>query len=270
MLAAMPAHAGPEGVRPAVQAIVNMLEENDDRDVYLRHAGSLALARIGDQQALTGLADHPSRALRLAAVVALIVVVALALQPVLEALIGLPFAARLLVVGGNSDLPCPLLTPEIARLQALAAAEGVAGQVSFIGRRSREVLKLYYSAADLFVTTPWYEPFGITPLEAMACGTPVVGSAVGGIQYSIVDGVTGFLVPPHDPAALAARLAELHANPALAQSLGRAGIRRVRSMFTWERVARELAEVYDAVRRPAVAARPARRLSLVQHAGARA
>jgi D-inositol-3-phosphate glycosyltransferase len=106
----------------------------------------------------------------------------------------------------------------------------------------------------VFVTTPWYEPFGITPLEAMACGVPVIGAAVGGIKFSVADGVTGFHVPPRDPAALAARIEQLHAQPALARALGRAGIRRVRALFTWDRVAGELAEVYQGVRRPRQAA----------------
>ena len=73
------------------------------------------------------------------------------------------------MVGGNRDQPDAALTPEIGRLKAIAAEEGVDDRVSFTGRRGRELLKLYYSAADVFVTTPWYEPFGITPLEAMAC-----------------------------------------------------------------------------------------------------
>jgi glycosyltransferase involved in cell wall biosynthesis len=177
---------------------------------------------------------------------------------------------RLLVVGGESPIPDERATPEIGRLRAVARECGVADRVSFIGHRQREQLRSCYAAADVFATTPWYEPFGITPLEAMACGTPVVGSAVGGIQYSVVDGVTGFLVPPHDPAALARRLALLRDNPTLAATLGRAGVRRVRSMFTWERVARELADVYETVRAPARQARSGRRLTLVQRAGASA
>src|SRR6185312_16241839 len=88
-------------------------------------------------------------------------------------------SARLLIVGGDRDDPDPHATPEIARLQAIAREENIADQVTFVGRRGREVLKYYYSAADIFVTTPWYEPFGITPLEAMACGTPVLGANVG-------------------------------------------------------------------------------------------
>jgi D-inositol-3-phosphate glycosyltransferase len=155
--------------------------------------------------------------------------------------------ARLLIVGGSSDLPDPALTPEIGRLQALAQAEGVAGQVTFTGRRSREFLKLYYSAADLFVTTPWYEPFGITPLESMACGTPVIGADVGGIRYSVADGETGCLVPPQDPEALAVRAAQLLRDPPTLRAMGRNAIVRVNSQFTWRKVTRSIAGLYEQV-----------------------
>jgi glycosyltransferase involved in cell wall biosynthesis len=155
--------------------------------------------------------------------------------------------AKLMVVGGNSDLPCPLATPEIGRLQAIAEAEGVAGQVVFTGRRSREFLKLYYSAADVFATTPWYEPFGITPLEAMACGTPVIGADVGGIRYSVADGATGYLVPPNDPQALAARMAELFADRQRMAEMRADCVRRVNAQFTWRKVTRSIAGLYEAV-----------------------
>ena len=154
---------------------------------------------------------------------------------------------RLLVVGGNSDEPDETLTPEIARLRAVAHTAGVADIVEFVGRRNREQLRQYYNAADAFVTTPWYEPFGITPLEAMACGTPVVGSRVGGIQETVVDDVTGLLVPPHDPPALAAALLKLAESPAYARALGRAGMARARRLYTWERVATELETVYESI-----------------------
>ena len=151
---------------------------------------------------------------------------------------------RLLVVGGESVQPDERRTPEIARLRAVAREAGVADRVCFVGRRDRHELKDYYQAADVFVTTPWYEPFGITPLESMACGTPVIGAAVGGIQHTVVDGVTGFLVPPNDPDALARRLDELCATPALARLMGRAGRNRVCHEFTWDGVASRLADVY--------------------------
>jgi phosphoheptose isomerase len=156
-------------------------------------------------------------------------------------------AARLLVVGGESEDPDPAATPELARLMKIAAKEKVSEYVTFVGRRQRDMLKYYYSAADVFVSTPWYEPFGITPLEAMACGTPVIGSNVGGIKYSVADGKTGFLVPPKDPDALAERLARLFKDPALLKRFRRQAIQRVQKHFTWEKVAQQLAVVYEEV-----------------------
>ena len=154
---------------------------------------------------------------------------------------------RLLVVGGESDAPDPHATPEIGRLMGIARELEVDDIVTFTGRRQRHQLRAYYCAANVFVTTPWYEPFGITPLEAMACGTPVIGSAVGGIQYSVMDGLTGYLVPPNDPQALADHLLYLHAHPALARALGLAGVRRAQTMFTWHQVAAQIAATYRAL-----------------------
>ena len=156
-------------------------------------------------------------------------------------------AARLVVVGGDSAAPDPHLTPEIGRLLALAEVEGVADRVTFVGARGRDVLRHYYAAADVFVTTPWYEPFGITPVEAMACGTPVVGSNVGGIKDTVVDGVTGHLVPPDDPLALADCLATLLADPGRRRAMGLQARRRARASYTWASVARRVAAVYDEV-----------------------
>jgi glycosyltransferase involved in cell wall biosynthesis len=153
-------------------------------------------------------------------------------------------SARLVVVGGESDTPDLRMTPEIGRLQAIAQAEGVSDRVLFTGRRSRRMLRYYYSAADVFVTTPWYEPFGITPVEAMACGTPVIGSNVGGIKTTVSHGKTGFLVPPRDPDAVAERLAYLYANPELRRSLGQAARRRAEERFTWPKVVDRLVRLY--------------------------
>ena len=158
--------------------------------------------------------------------------------------------ARLLVVGGDSDTPDPTLTPEIGRLADIAREEGVQDLVTFTGRRGRDVLRLYYGAADVFVTTPWYEPFGITPLEAMACGTPVVGSDVGGIKFSVANGETGYLVPPNDPSALAERLARLFLQPELAHGMGLAALRRAQERFTWAGVAMQLAAIFDSAVEP--------------------
>ncbi len=152
--------------------------------------------------------------------------------------------ARLVVVGGGTTEPDERATPEIGRLRGIARDLRVASKVQFVGRRERHQLRDWYLAADVFVTTPWYEPFGITPLEAMACATPVIGSAVGGIKHTVLDGVTGYLVPAEDPKALATRLMDLQENPALGAAMGRAGVRRVRSLFTWERITEQLLDVY--------------------------
>lgn len=152
--------------------------------------------------------------------------------------------AHLCVVGGNSDSPSESATPEIGRLMRIARECGVADHVEFLGRRDRQQLRTYYCAADVFVTTPWYEPFGITPLEAMACGRPVIGTDTGGIRYSVVNGETGFLVPTHAPDAIAYRMAQLAQDRPLAARMGAAGLQRARHMFTWDRVARDLSDVF--------------------------
>ena len=156
-------------------------------------------------------------------------------------------AITLMVVGGESVEPDPIATPEIDELQKLAGELGVSEHVRFIGKRQPHVLCDYYSAGDVVVTTPWYEPFGLTPLEAMACGRPVIGSAVGGITYTIKDGETGFLVPPRDPEALAARLQYLFDQPGLCTQMGHAARARVEREFTWSIVAMRTAALYDAV-----------------------
>jgi glycosyltransferase involved in cell wall biosynthesis len=164
--------------------------------------------------------------------------------------LGIP--AELLVVGGNSDIADPASTPEIGRLRTIAAEEGVADNVTFTGRRSREQLRLYYSAADAFVATPWYEPFGMTAIEAMACGTPVVGARVGGIKYSVLDRRSGFLVPPSDPVALADRLKDVCCSPRMAEGFAGVAVRRAYGLFRWERVAQMLSLLYADVQRSAV------------------
>jgi D-inositol-3-phosphate glycosyltransferase len=155
--------------------------------------------------------------------------------------------AELLVVGGGQAGLDGGADPELARLGALAHQLGVKGQVRFVGQQPRAALRLWYGAADVFVTTPWYEPFGITPVEAMACSRPVIGSEVGGIKSTVVDGLTGFLIPSRDPRALAERLALLHADPELARRMGEAGMQRAHRHYTWRAVAQQAAAVYAAV-----------------------
>jgi glycosyltransferase involved in cell wall biosynthesis len=102
-------------------------------------------------------------------------------------------------------------------------------------------------SAEVVVCAPWYEPFGIVPLEAMACGVPVVASAVGGLTDTIVDGVTGSLVPPRKPAALAAAVRELLWNPGLRVAYGSAAADRARARYSWNKIAADTVALYDRI-----------------------
>ena len=154
---------------------------------------------------------------------------------------------RLMVVGGADEKPDFINDPEFKRLQQIASDELVVDSVTFTGRKNRSELIYYYCAADFFISTPWYEPFGITPLEAMACGTPVIGSDVGGIKYSVKHNSTGFLVPPHNPEALARAIEKGISNPVMYKNLCRRSLLRVNEMFTWECVAEKASVLYENV-----------------------
>ena len=154
---------------------------------------------------------------------------------------------RLLIVGGEFDEKDVLSNPEIKRLHSLAGKLGISESVTFVGRKNRDLLKFYYSAADVFVTTPWYEPFGITPLESMACGTPVIGADVGGIKYSVVNGETGLLVPPKDADALAAGIETLIADKELLARMSKNGIKRVNTEFSWHIIARQADQLFQRI-----------------------
>ncbi|WP_295767107.1 glycosyltransferase family 1 protein [uncultured Mucilaginibacter sp.] len=151
---------------------------------------------------------------------------------------------KLVIVGGESDQLTESESPEYARLMNIVRDLNLEDSVIFTGRKNRDQLKYYYAAADVFITTPWYEPFGITPLESMACGTPVIGSDVGGIKYSVADGETGWLVPPHNPQALASKLTEVLNDESLLYNAGAKAVQRVNDLFTWEEVAKQINSLY--------------------------
>jgi D-inositol-3-phosphate glycosyltransferase len=149
-----------------------------------------------------------------------------------------------LVVAGGPDLGGLNTDPEIARLRELAAGHGVADRVVFVGRVPHEQAAELMRAADVVASVPWYEPFGIVPIEAMACGVPILGSAVGGHLDTVVDGVTGLLVRPRDPAATADRLRVLLDDARWRTVLGHAGVRRARDRYSWRRIAAETEAAY--------------------------
>ena len=150
---------------------------------------------------------------------------------------------ELLVAGGPA--PAELGTdPEAARLAAHASACGVADRVTLLGRVERRAIPQLLHGADVVVCAAWYEPFGIVPLEAMAAGVPVVATAVGGQNDTVIDRFTGLHVPPRDSRAIAAALRELLREPALRARLGAASRMRAVQRFTWDRIAAETVKVY--------------------------
>jgi len=151
--------------------------------------------------------------------------------------------AELVVAGGppRTELAAD---PEARRLAALARSLDVDDRVTLLGAVARAGMPPLLRSADAVVCAPRYEPFGMVALEAMACGVPVVASAVGGLLDSVADGVTGVLVPPRDPDALAAALRALLADPARRAAMGRAGRRRALACFGWERIAEATLDAY--------------------------
>ncbi|MFG1703269.1 glycosyltransferase [Nonomuraea sp. M3C6] len=157
---------------------------------------------------------------------------------VIRALRLLP-GADLVIAGGSRD------DPEAVRLRELAAAYGLERRVHVIGSVPREHVPALMRSADVVVTVPWYEPFGMVPVEAMACGVPVVASAVGGHLDTVAG--CGVLVPPRRPRALARALRDVLADPGRRAELGAAGARRARERYGWPRVAERTEAVYTQV-----------------------
>ncbi len=162
--------------------------------------------------------------------------------------------AELVIIGGP---PAAYLAddPVAAGLSRLAEKRGVADRVRLLGSVPREDMPGWYRSADVVACAPWYEPFGLTPLEAMACGVPVVAYAVGGLAESVIDGVTGILVPPRDVRSLAASLRAVVGDEVRRMSYASAAVDRVRSRYTWERTAADIERVYASVTGEPVTAR---------------
>jgi D-inositol-3-phosphate glycosyltransferase len=129
------------------------------------------------------------------------------------------------------------------RLQEMREKFGLNNIVAFLGRRSQDTLPYYYSSAEAVVVPSFYESFGMVALEAMACGTPVVASEVGGLAFLVQDGLTGYTVPVDEPEALAGRLTELINNPGLRQRLAQNAAEFARE-YAWEKIASRIAELY--------------------------
>jgi D-inositol-3-phosphate glycosyltransferase len=148
--------------------------------------------------------------------------------------------AFLVVVGGPSG---PDGAGELAHLHRLARELDLGDRVRFVSPQPHELLSTYYRAADVCLVPSRTESFGLAALEAAACGTPVVGSAVGGLLTLVDHGKTGFLVEGRDPSRFAAYAAELVTRPELARATGEAAA-RVARRYTWSIAAGRLRRLY--------------------------
>ena len=150
-----------------------------------------------------------------------------------------------LVIAGGPPRAQLTKDPVYRALVRLIMTLGIGDRVVFTGQVSRARMPALLRSADLLVHTTLYEPFGMVPLEAMACGTPVVAAAGGSHQDTIVDGTTGVLVRPGQPALLARQIRQLLGSPMLLQGYGIAAADRARARYSWERIGRETLSVYE-------------------------
>jgi glycosyltransferase involved in cell wall biosynthesis len=154
--------------------------------------------------------------------------------------------AECVVIGGP---PAAQLAddPYARRLRELAEQYNVSDRLKLVGSVPSDDMPRWYRSADMLVAAPWYEPFGLTPLEAMACGVPVIGTAVGGLNDTVVDGLTGDLVPARDPRALGGALRRLVNDKVRRFAYATAALDRARQCYSWKRAASQIAAVYAAV-----------------------
>ena len=150
---------------------------------------------------------------------------------------------HLAVIGGDPEAAAEEMSAEMARIQKLCDDLTMGKMVAFLGKRSQDTLPYYYSAAEVVVMPSHYESFGMVALEAMACGTPVIASQVGGLAFLVQDGVTGYHVPDDDDKALCERLTNLLGDASLRQRLGRNAAEYAQN-YTWDKIAAQIIGVY--------------------------
>ncbi len=167
------------------------------------------------------------------------------LETLLRALTRVP-GAELLIVGGPAQAGLSR-DDDYVKLAKFTATLGIADRVIFTGKVEYADMPPLLRSADLVISTCQYEPSGVTSLQAMACGTPVIAPPVGGHMDAVVDGTTGIIIPPGRPALLAQRIRQLLAHPMLIEAYGVAAVDRVRSRYSWDRIAGETLAVYGRV-----------------------
>jgi D-inositol-3-phosphate glycosyltransferase len=153
---------------------------------------------------------------------------------------------HLIVIGGDPDASSEKMSTEMTRLKELREKYGLEDMVTFRGKQDQDTLPYYYSAAEVVVVPSHYESFGMVALEAMACGTPVVASQVGGLAYLVKDGVTGYTVPVGDPHELCEHLRDLIEDRTLRKQMGEQAA-RFALQYAWEEIAGKIVELYKEV-----------------------
>ncbi len=151
---------------------------------------------------------------------------------------------HLAVIGGDPDVPPEEMTAEMCRIQKMCDDLTVGKMVAFLGRQRQDTLPYYYSAADVVVMPSHYESFGMVALEAMACGTPVIASQVGGLAFLVQDGVTGYFVTDGDDEALCQKLSALLGDASLRKTLGRNAAEYAKD-YAWDKIANKIVAVYQ-------------------------
>lgn len=149
---------------------------------------------------------------------------------------------RLVIVGGSD--PDQIDGEERSRIESLVHALKLAEHTQFVGQIGHDRLPLYYTAADVCVIPSHYEPFGLVAIEAMACGTPVVASDVGGLKFTVIPGETGWLVPPKDVDGFAAAIDRVLNDVVWSQKMRKQALLRVQQNFSWRGVAIQLSDLY--------------------------
>ena len=148
------------------------------------------------------------------------------------------------IIGGDPADEPSVVNDEMERLKRLRTELGIGDLVVFLGAQDQDTLNVHYSAAEVVVVPSHYESFGMVALEAMACGTPVIASKVGGLAFTVQDGVTGFHVPERDPEALAAKISLILRDATLRQRLGAQATKWAQG-YGWPIVANQIVALYD-------------------------
>jgi D-inositol-3-phosphate glycosyltransferase len=153
---------------------------------------------------------------------------------------------HLAIIGGEPDVDPNDMSEEMTRLQKMCDDLCMGNMVLFLGKRAQDTLPYYYSAAEVLVMPSLYESFGMVALEAMACGTPVIASEVGGLGYLVQDGVTGYTIPDSDPSMLCEKLSKLLGDNELRVTMGKRAADYA-TEYAWEKITSAIVKVYDEV-----------------------